>query len=105
MKKLCYLLICLFLVSCGGDKSASISSDSSNEIPASNETSSVKVTAQSIIDQMEKGNYKEGELLVKFKSGGVASSLKVHKAVGAAVKKQSAFVSTLELVKAPKGFQ
>ena len=47
MKKLCYLLICLFLVSCGSDKTASISSDPSNEI------SSVKVTAQSIIDQME----------------------------------------------------
>ena len=98
MKKLCYLFICLFLVSCGSDKTASISSDPSNEI------SSVKVTAQSIIDQMEKGKYKEGELLVKFKSGGVASSsVKAHQAVRAVVVKRYSLVSNLEHVKLPKG--
>jgi subtilisin family serine protease len=98
MKKLCYLLICLFLAACGGDKTASISSDSSNE------TSSLKVTAQSIIDQMETGSYKEGELLVKFKSGGVASSsVKAHQAVRASVVKRYSLVSNLEHVKLPKG--
>jgi len=105
MKKLCYLFICLFLVSCGSDKTTSISSDPSNETSsASTETASVKVTAQTIIDRMEQGKYREGELIVRFKAGVVkGSSLKVHKSIGAAVKKQSAFVSTLELVKLPEG--
>lgn len=98
MKKLCYLFICLFLVSCGSDKTASISSDPSNKI------SSVKVTAQSIIDKMEQGKYREGELIVRFKTGLVkGSSLKVHASIGAAVKKRSAFVPSLELVKLPEG--
>ena len=91
-------MICLFLVSCGSDKTASISSDPSNEI------SSVKVTAQSIIDRMEQGKYKEGELIVKFKSGiTAASSAAVHKAAGASVVKRYAMVPNLERIKLPQG--
>ncbi len=98
MRKLCYLLICLFLVSCGSDKTASISSDPSNEI------SSVQVTTQSIIDRMEQGKYKEGELIVKFKSGITsASSAAIHKAAGASVVKRYALVPNLERIKLPQG--
>jgi subtilisin family serine protease len=97
MKKLCYLFICLFLVSCGSDKTASISSDPSKG-------ADVKITAQSVIAQMENGHYKDGELIVRFKGGVVKeSSLNVHKSIGAAVKKRSAFVPALELVQLPKG--
>lgn len=96
MKKLFWLFICIFLVSCG-EKSASISTDSSKG------TADITISAQSIISGMEGGQYREGELIVKFRTGVVKeTSLKAHKSVGAAVKKRSAFVPSLELVKLPE---
>ena len=95
---LLYLLVILSLVACGSDKSASISSGSSNE------GSSIQISAQSILSQAAKGNYKEGELLVKFKSAVVtASSQKVHQAVGSSVIKKYDVVPNLQLVQLPKG--
>lgn len=100
MKKLFYLLIILFLAACGNEKTANISSDTSNSKMAS----SVKIDAQFILSQMEKGKYKDGELLVKFKSSVVtSSSQKVHQAVGASVIKRFAMAPNLELVTLPKG--
>ena len=98
MKKLLYLLMSLVLVAaCGSDKTANISSDTSGGI------GSVKISAQAILSQAAKGNYKEGELLVKFKSNIVtASSQKVHQAVGGSVVKKYNIVPNLELVKLPK---
>jgi len=102
MKKLSYLLMVFILVSCGSEKTANIFSDTSNE--TSKEISSIKITSQSIISKMEKGKYKEGELLVKFKSGLIAtSSLKLHQAVGASVAKRFNIIPNLEHVKLPKG--
>lgn len=98
MKKLFYLLMILFFAACGSEKTANISSDTSKD------TSSVKITAQSIVSQMEKGRYRDGELLVKFKSSVVtSSSQKVHQAVGASVIKRFAMAPNLELVTLPKG--
>ena len=99
MKKLLYLLMSLVIVAaCGSDKTANISSDTSGGI------GSVKISAQSILSQAAKGNYKEGELLVKFKSDIVtASSQKVHQAVGSSVVKKYEIVPNLELVTLPKG--
>jgi hypothetical protein len=80
MKKLIYFFMSLiFVVASGGSNSANGAQDNLTN-GASTGTDSIKMTAQSTISQMEGGNYKEGELLVKFKSGiVVASSLKVHK--------------------------
>jgi subtilisin family serine protease len=101
MKKLFYLLMVLLLAACGSEKTANISSDTSTSMVTNSKT---KITAQSVISQMEKGNYKEGELLVKFKSGVVkASSLKVHQAVGASVAKRFHIVPNLEHVKLQEG--
>ena len=98
MKKLFYLLLFLILAACGNEKTANISSDTSKD------TSSVKIPAQSIISQMEKGKYKDGELLVKFKSGVVkTSSLKLHQTIRASVAKSFKIVPNLDLVKLPKG--
>src|SRR4030066_2571136 len=98
MKKLFYLLMILFLAACGSEKTASISSDTSKG------TSSAKITAQSIISQMEKGSYRDGELLVKFKSGVLTtSSLKLHQTIRASVAKSFRIVPNLDLVKLPKG--
>jgi subtilisin family serine protease len=98
MKKVFYLFICLFLVACGSEKSANISSDTSNEV------SSAKVTAQSILSQMDKAKYMDGELLVKFKpSVAAASKATVHKSVGATVVHKYTLVPNLERIKLPEG--
>src|SRR4030042_6641530 len=100
MKKLFYLLMILFLAACGNEKIASISSDTSNSKVAS----SVKIDAQFILSQMEKGKYRDGELLVKFKSGVVkTSALKLHQTIRASVAKSFKIVPNLDLVKLPKG--
>jgi subtilisin family serine protease len=98
MKKLFYLFIVLILASCGNENTANISSNTSQDI------SSMKISVQSILSQMEKGNYKEGELLVKFKSGTTsASSLKINQAIGASVTKKFTIVPNLEHINLPKG--
>lgn len=93
MKKLLYLFLSIFLISCGSDQITNISSDSSSS------TSSVKATADSIIAQMSNAEYVEGELLVKFKS----SSRVAHKSTGATVMKSVKIVPNLEQVKLPDG--
>lgn len=88
------LLMVLSLISCGTEKASNISSTSSSDITVK------KIDAQSIISQIEKGKYKEGEVLVKFKSGTLtASSLRTHQSVGAAVLISFKIVPNLELVK------
>ena len=101
MKKFFYLLICLTLAACGSGKTASISSDTSS---VSSGASQVKISEQSILSQMEKGRYVQGELLVKFKRDIAAASLeKVHQAMGASVIKKYSLVSNLEHVRLPRG--
>lgn len=102
MKKLFYLLVILSvalgLAACGTEQAADISSDTSTAV------SSSKVTAESIISNMEGADYKEGELLVKFKSGvATSSSLKMHQALGASVKGKFKIVPNLEHVVLPEG--
>lgn len=96
--KIIYLFAVLFLVSCGSSNTSSLAPDSSTV------ASSPKVTAQSILSNMEKGKYKEGEVLVKFKSGILTSaSLKTHQAIGATSLKRYTIVQNLERVKLPAG--
>jgi thermitase len=108
MRKILYLFMVLMLVSCGSEKAANISTGTSKIAlntakQTSNEASSMKISVQSIISEMGKGKYKEGELLVKFKSGVIGiSSLKLHQAVGASVANRFTIVPNLELVKLPK---
>jgi len=101
MKKFFYLLICLTLAACGSGKTASISSDTSQGTAS---TKISKISARSILSQMENGRYVQGEVLVKFKSNISATSLqKVHQAVGASVIKNYTLVPNLERVKLPQG--
>lgn len=99
MRKYLYLMICLFLAACGSQSSTNISSDTSGS------SGSIKLSAQSILAEMEKGgHYKDGELLVKFKSGvKAASSAAVHQAAGATVIRKYATIQNLEQVKLPQG--
>jgi subtilisin family serine protease len=101
MKKFLYLFLAFFLLSCGGgsDQSTNISSDTSKK------TSTImKVTTPSVLSEMKKGSYKEGELLVKFKSDVVKTfSLKTHQRMGSAVIKRFNIVPNLELIKLPEG--
>ncbi len=92
--------MCLTLVACGSEKAANISSDTSTKATSS----SVKMSAQSIIAQMETGDYREGEALVRFKSGIKAASFAaVHKAIGASVVRKYTIIPNLEQVKLPQG--
>lgn len=95
--KIVYLFMILFLVSCGSSNTSNLASDGQKGI------SSPKVTAQSILANMEKGKYVEGELLVKFKSGMSLSSLKAHKSVGATSLRRFSAIANLEHVKLPEG--
>jgi subtilisin family serine protease len=96
--KIISLFVVLFLVSCGSEKLSNLTS----EFPK--EPAAAKVTVQSILSTMEKGNYREGELIVKFKSGVVtASSENVHRVMGATVVKRFSVVNRLEHVKLPAG--
>ncbi len=98
MKKVIYPFVILLLASCGSDKIASLPAD------APREPSSTKITVQSILSNMEKASFREGELIVKFKSGIVTpSSAKVHQAMGASVVRRYSSVSNLEHVKLPTG--
>jgi len=98
IKRIVYLIVILFSVSCGSDKTANVSNDSGKEIKVSH------ITAQSVLSVMERGKYKEGELLIRFKTGVVrASALKTHQSTGASVKKRFAAVLNLEHVKIPIG--
>jgi len=99
MRKYLYLMICLFLAACGSQSSTNISSDTSGS------SGSIKLSTQSILAEMEKGGqYKDGELLVKFKSGvKAASSAAVHQAAGATVIRKYTAIQNLEQVKLPQG--
>lgn len=98
MKKLIYLVLILFMVSCGSDKTANMSADSTKEV------NSARVTVQSVLSNMENGRFMEGELLVKFKSGVLsASSVRAHQSLGAALLRTYSLVPDLEHVKLPKG--
>lgn len=105
MKKFIYLFLALFIISCGdvSDHSFNISSDTSEQKIEIN-TSSVKVTAQSLISQTEKGDYKEGELLVKFKSDvSPTYATTKHQSLGSSLVKRFNIVPNLEYVRLPKG--
>ena len=100
MRKTVYLLIFFLLASCGSDKTASLSTDS----PTGISSSSSRVTVQSVLSTMEKGRYREGELLVKFKAGiSKASSEKTHQAVGASTTRSFAIVPNLYNVRLQDG--
>jgi subtilisin family serine protease len=103
MKRVVYPFLVLLFVSCGSNSTTTLSSDSSKS-DASQQISSPKVSVQSVLSNMERGRYREGELLVKFKSGVVAvSSLKTHQALGAVSLKRFALVPNLDHVRLPEG--
>lgn len=99
MKKILALLF-LALLSCGDEKTLTVAVNtggSEKEVAAQR-----RVTAQAILHEMETGEYREGELLVKFKSGTVsAASAEVHHLFGARVMKRLHAIPNLEHVKLP----
>lgn len=100
MKKVLCMFVLLLLASCGSDKSSSNPADTQNVVSAAG----VGTSAQSVPPNVEKGLYKEGEILVKFKSGALAaSSLRTHQAVGATSFRKFSIVPNLEHVKLPEG--
>lgn len=94
--KIIYIFMVLFLVSCGSDKTSIFSTNSAKGV------SSPKVTVQSILSELDKGKYKEAELLVKFKPTVTATtSSAVNSAIGASLVKSYSSVINLQHVKLP----
>ncbi len=88
----------LLLASCGSGKTASLSSD------APKSSSSSKVSVQSILSAMDQGSYKDGELLVKFKSNVTpATSSSINQGFGASLIRNFALVQNLQQVRLPAG--
>jgi subtilisin family serine protease len=103
MKRAVYLFLVLLFVSCGSNNTTTLSSESPNS-DTPQQVSSPRVSIQSVLSHMEKGKYREGELLVKFRGGAVAaSSLKTHQALGATSLRRYALVPNLEHVRLPSG--
>jgi subtilisin family serine protease len=67
MKKLFGLLLTLLLASCGADWTAGVFSDRLQV--AAGDPAAAKVTVQSILAEAGKDSYRNGELIVKYKSG------------------------------------
>jgi subtilisin family serine protease len=94
MKKICYIFLVLFLISCGTNKTADIATDTKSG------TAGIQPLENPDTDS---GAYREGELLVKFKTGvPITSSSLTHQAVGSTVKKRAAIVPGLEHITLPE---
>jgi len=106
--KLIFLPLILFMVlviaSCGSNTTSSLPADAPKEIAALNETGNSKITVQSVLANMDKGKYVQGELIVKFRSGIVTTqSLKTHQTLGASVMRRFSSLPNLERIKLPAG--
>ena len=97
MKRVWYIFLLAVLVSCGSDKNANLSAGDPVDVSAP------KVSLQSVLSGLAKGDYKQGELLVKFKSGVLStSSLRTHGAIGARVIKRIPLIK-VDHVSLPNG--
>ncbi len=104
MKRIVYILLVFFLASCGSNMTTSTSTDPNTTGVSTKTLIKPEVTVQSILSNMEKGNYKQGELLVKFKADTPISTMSgVHQAVGAVSRRGFTLMSELEHVKLPEG--
>lgn len=92
------MFLTISLAACGGSKTA--------DVPAGNQNIQTArvVTAKAVLARMDTARYKEGELLVKFKSGVVSKVLmKTHEGTGAKVLKSYDIVPNLQHVKLDAG--
>jgi len=98
MSRFLLIFIIVLLVACGNsaDKGMKVSSDGEKKIKIE------KVMVDTVISQLDKARYREGELLIKFKPDFIkANADKIHKAVGATVIKSLKGMQGIELVKLP----
>jgi subtilisin family serine protease len=101
MKKICSLLLVLLLTSCGnsGDKVIS----STGMIAVAGDPAAAKITVQSILAEAGRGGYRDGELIVKYKTGiRSASSLRLQMTLGTTKMRGMPFLNA-EQVRLPEG--
>lgn len=103
IKKLFYIFLMIFLVSCGNSNIASFN-NTTKGAAVSKAAASPSVMLRSILSRAETGNYRQGELLVKFRSGVAARSvMSAHQAVGATLIKKISRVRNVQHVRLPQG--
>jgi subtilisin family serine protease len=91
-------LLAISLAACGGSKTADLPAGNQDIRPAR------VVTAKAVLDSMANAKYKDGELLVKFRSGVASKTLmKAHEGMGATVLRKYEIVPNLQHVKLPAG--
>src|SRR5512144_2867412 len=101
MKRLFFVLLTVFVVSCGNENTAALSPGHGRT--AANETPAQRRSLQSVLAGMESSRHKEGDIIVKFREGvRMSASLRAHQAVGAAVLRRFRFLNA-EQVRLPQG--
>lgn len=102
MKKIILIILALFIASCGNQQTSGIPVNTSGGPVSYSEVSGgPDISTASILSNMEKGVYKEGELLVRFRDE--SASFITHQAAGASVEKSFGIVPGLQHVKLPEG--
>ena len=101
MKKVFGLLLILFLVSCGNSRDAVVSSTGTNVVAG--DPAVPKITVQSILAVAAKNSYRDGELIVRYKTGiRSASSVRLQAALETRKMRGMPFLNA-EQVKLPAG--
>lgn len=101
MNRLLIVFLAAFLASCGNEKAAVVSSNDPGT--AAIEGAAQTVSVQSVLVGAENGRYREGELIIKLKSGVLTASLvRAHQAVGATVLRRLSLLNA-DHVKLPQG--
>src|SRR5512135_2002412 len=84
MQRLFVVLLAIFVASCGNENTAVVSSNDGRA--AANETLTKRRLVHYILAGAEKGQHKEGEIIVKFNQDvRMSTSMRTHKLLGSMV--------------------
>lgn len=104
MKRLGYIILVFFLISCGSSMTTNTSTKEVATTGVSISSNNPDANLQSILSNMQKGRYVKGEVIVKFKSGTSMTVMSgVHQNVGVTSRKAFSLVPGLEHVKLSEG--
>jgi large repetitive protein len=101
VRKIFFILMIMLVASCGNERTM-VFTDTVRVSAGSPEVNTPEATLESILSQAATADYREGELLVKFRPGLIsASSAHAHRKVGAALLKRLSLLN-IEHVKIPQ---
>lgn len=95
------LIVCLLFFACGEQRGVVTSLE--NKASSSLEVSRGPVTMARILQEMEKGRYVEGEIIVKYKKGQMSASQALHRVTNSTVIKRFTMIPETEVIKLSGG--